>query len=195
MSSPALTKNKQYTFADYLSWSDDNRYEIINGTVKKMIPAPSRLHQKVSVSILKYLINYFDSKTCEVYHAPFNVRLPSSPDGTSDDKIVTVVQPDICAVCDSSKLDDKGCIGAPNLIIEIVCSGSAQKDVVDKFSIYEHAGVWEYWLVYPEEKTVTIFKLTGQGSFNRPNLLGPESVIDCSIFEGLIIPLNTVFNY
>ena len=97
------------------------------------------------------MVNYFKSASCEVYHAPFDVRLPSQPGEPSDDKIITVVQSDICIICDSSKLDDKGCIGAPDLIIEIVSSGTAQKDVVEKFRIYEDAGVREYWLVYPEE--------------------------------------------
>jgi Uma2 family endonuclease len=195
MSSPAITEKKQYTFADYLSWEDDSRYELLNGTVTKMTPAPSRLHQKISVSLLRFLVNNFKSTPCEVYHAPFDVRLPTHPDEISDDKIVTVVQPDICVICDPSKLDDKGCVGAPDLIIEIVSSGSAQKDVVEKFRMYEDAGVREYWLVYPEEKTVTIFKLTETSKYDKPALLGPESTMDCSIFDTLVIPLNHVFDY
>jgi Uma2 family endonuclease len=93
-----------------------------------------------------------------MYHAPFDVRLTTA-DANGDAQIRTVVQPDICVVCDQTKLDDQGCVGAPDWIIEIVSPGNTARDTKTKFDLYEENGVQEYWIVYPGHKTVSAFVL------------------------------------
>jgi Uma2 family endonuclease len=151
--------NRKYTFADYLTWLDDKRRELINGFVKMMTPAPSRLHQKISSEIHGQFWSQLKKQKCEVYHAPFDVRFPSKEGEYNDDKIETVVQPDITVICDKSKLDGKGCIGAPDLIVEIVSHASVKRDVEEKFKLYEKYGVKEYWIVHPNDETVNVFIL------------------------------------
>jgi len=114
-----LDLSKRYTYADYLTWMDEKRREIFNGFVKLMTPAPSRKHQEISFNLTRILGNYLIRKNCKAYHAPSDVRLPKGKT-QKDNEIYTVVQPDIYVVCDLSKLDEKGCLGAPDLIIEIV---------------------------------------------------------------------------
>ncbi|MFW5975088.1 MAG: Uma2 family endonuclease [Bacteroidota bacterium] len=135
---------KKYTYADYLTWMDDIRRELINGFVKLMTPSPSRKHQELSVNFTRIFGNYTFKKGCKVFHAPSDVRLPKNGNTTSDKEIYTVVQPDIYVVCDLDKLDDKGCLGAPDFIIEIVSAQNAKRDVSEKYELYEKHGVKEY---------------------------------------------------
>ena len=132
-----LDLNKRYTFADYLTWMDDKSRELINGFIKMMSPAPRRIHQEVSARLFTQLWEHFSTKDCKVYFAFFDVRFPNNPDETSDEQVYTVVQPDISVICDLTKLDDKGCIGAPDFIIEIISPGTAKRDVEDKYYFYE----------------------------------------------------------
>ena len=144
----SLDLNKQYTYADYLSWLDDKARELINGFIKTMSPAPRIGHAKV----VKNIYRHFDSiltknkGRCEVFFAPFDVRFPKNGE-TAHDKIDTVVQPDICVICDLSKLDDRGCCGAPEMIVEVLSPSTAKKDMTEKFNLYEEHGVKEYWIV------------------------------------------------
>ncbi len=138
--------NKKYTYADYLTWLDDKRCELINGFVHLMTPVPKRKHQKISFLLGNKFYNHINKNNCEVYTAPFDVRLPRRNEIT-DKQIHTVVQPDISVICDLAKLDDRGCIGAPDLIVEILSPATAKKDMNDKFFLYQEAGVKEYWIV------------------------------------------------
>ena len=148
-----------YTYSDYLLWMFQERVELIKGHVLKMSPAPSRVHQSIG-GVLHREISYFlKNKNAYVFFAPFDVRLPRIKSHISDGQILDVVQPDICVVCDSSKLDDKGCLGAPDIIIEIVSPSSIKHDVETKFSLYQEAGVLEYWIVFPSDKAVQQFIL------------------------------------
>ena len=150
-----LDLNKVYTYADYLTWQFDERVELIKGFIRKMSPAPSRKHQTLSLKLSVLLYNFLDKSKCNLFVAPFDVRLPIP----SKKKDTTVVQPDLCIICDESKLDDQGCNGAPDLIIEIISIKNAKHDVDTKFRLYEEAGVMEYWIVYPEEKMVSLYYL------------------------------------
>lgn len=188
----SLDLNKRYSYADYLTWIDDRRRELIDGFVKMMSPAPTRKHQEISKEILLDVGNYLRDKPCKVFHAPFDVRLPQHNE-TGNHEIFTVVQPDICVICDNSKLDERGCIGAPDLIIEIVSPASAQVDTRDKFQIYQDSGVREYWIVFPEEKVIQIFLLTN-GKYELRGMYAGDSKAPISIFDdAFAIELLQVF--
>jgi Uma2 family endonuclease len=188
-----LSKSKRYTYADYQSWADDIRRELINGMVY-FFGAPTRFHSKISTRI-STLLDWFVRKNrgnCEIHHAPFDVRLPKNGE-TVDNEIYTVVQPDICVICDPDKLDDKGCIGAPDLIVEVQSPSTAKRDLNEKFYLYEEAGVKEYWVVFPNDKALTVFLLQENGKFNEGTLYEYEGKVPVSIFKGLKIDLKELF--
>ena len=147
--------NGIYTYADYLMWKIKDRVEILKGKIFKMSPAPAISHQGISFNLSGLFFMYFHNKPCKVFASPFDIVLKNK-DGKED----TVVQPDLCVVCDPEKLaDGKRCLGAPDLVVEILSAGSAQRDLSDKFCLYEEAGVAEYWIVRPSNKEVNIFVL------------------------------------
>ena len=148
-----------YTYADYLLWEFKERVELIKGKIFKMSPAPSRLHQEMSGELYYILSRYFRKKTCRLYAAPFDVRLINFKESTTDNQITSVVQPDLCVICDSDKLDNRGCIGAPDLIIEILSPGNSNREMTLKFDLYEENGVKEYWIVNQSEKIILIYVL------------------------------------
>ena len=156
-----LDLSKQYSYADYLTWTFEDRVELFRGWVKKMSPAPNRLHQQVSFNLSRMVGNYLLEKTCNAYTAPFDVRLigKSIKSANKPEAIYTVVQPDICVICDQSKLDDRGCIGAPDWIIEIVSPGNTKKEIDDKYLLYQENKVREYWIIQPTDETLTVFDL------------------------------------
>ena len=192
---PALTLDmtKRYTYADYLTWKDDVRRELINGFIYLM-SAPVRIHQKISFEINFRLASFVKKRKgkCQIYYAPFDVRLPK--DGANnDDKIYDVVQPDICVVCDLSKLDGKGCLGAPDLIVEVLSPSTAKMDWNKKFNLYEKSGVREYWIVDPIAKLVYIFLLQPDGEYDCGKVYECNQKAPVHIFEGLEIDLNELF--
>jgi Uma2 family endonuclease len=186
--------NKRYTYADYLTWIDDVRRELYDGVIKLMTPAPSRKHQRISTKLTRILDVFLDNKSCEVYHAPSDVRLPKDKKNTTDKTIYTVVQPDLYVVCDLSKLDDRGCIGAPDLIIEIISADYQKRDIKDKFDIYQEHGVREYWIVNPNDENVSVFVLDEKGKFQFNGMYAGDNRIPVHIFNGdLKIDLLDVF--
>jgi len=193
MDTQQLSLNKRYTYADYLTWLDDKRCELIDGFINLMTPAPARKHQYVVRQTLLIFGNYLLKKTCEVYSAPFDVRLPKSIEETDDAKVYTVVQPDLCVICDPSKLDDKGCIGAPDLIVEILSPSTSKKDLSVKYKIYEQAGVKEYWLVNPNDENISVFVLDNTGKYQLNGMYGGDMKIKVSIFKDLEISLEDIF--
>lgn len=190
-----LDLNKRYTYADYLSWQFEEVVELIKGKVFKMSPAPNRNHQRASSNLLRLMFRYFEGNSCQVFHAPFDVRLPLPAHQQSDDKVDTVVQPDISVICDLSKLDHKGCNGAPDWIIEILSKSTAQKDLTEKFGLYQSAGVKEYWIVHPEEQTLLVYHLQEDGQYRmlgqRPFVRGDH--IPVALFTGFEVPVEEVF--
>ena len=153
-----LDLSKTYSYADYLTWKFDEFVELIRGKVMRPRAGASRLHQRYSVRISAEIYQFLKKSTCEVFTAPFDVRLVKSV-VNGDQQIRTVVQPDIFVVCDPTKLDDRGCVGAPDWVIEIVSPGNTAHDTKTKFDLYEENGVQEYWIVYPGHKTITAFAL------------------------------------
>ena len=192
-----LDLNKKYTYADYLTWQFDDMVELIKGKIFKMSPAPNRSHQEISSQLHLIIATYLKKKTCRVYHAPFDVRLPLPPNKQKKDKIDTVVQPDICIVCDLSKLDVQGCNGAPDWIIEILSPATSKKDLTEKFDIYQHAGVREYWIVHPTDGTVIPYRLNQQNKYVplRVTPFAKGELVSVGVFPDLEIDLEEVFTW
>ena len=180
-----------YTYGDYLKWDDDERWELIDGVAYNMTPAPSRFHQQVSAELCTQFVTLLRGGSCKVYSAPFDVRLPEGDE--ADEAVKTVVQPDISIICDPSKLDDKGCKGSPDLIVEILSQATARKDMKEKLLRYERAGVREYWIADPVGKMITVYKRTDGGLFGRPDVYGEEERIKVGILD-LEVDLKTVFS-
>ena len=150
----ALPKEKLYTVDDIYALSDGTRAELIDGVMYMMTP-PGRKHQEL-VSFLHLEIgNFIRNKNgnCKIYPALFAVFL------NEDDR--TYVEPDISVICDESKLDDRGCNGAPDWVIEIVSPSSKRMDYLIKLLKYQKAGVKEYWVVDPERKSVMVYDFAG----------------------------------
>jgi Uma2 family endonuclease len=186
-----LDFSKDYTYADYLKWTFEERLELIKGKLFKMSPAPNRVHQKLSGEIFRELSNYLIGKPCEVYAAPFDVRLPRR---SKDDKdILTVVQPDICVICDPSKLDDRGCIGAPDIVVEILSPGNNKKELQNKYEIYEESGVKEYWIISPQNETFLKYTLAEDGKFQTSHLMTIGDKVTTSILPGFVLELTELF--
>ncbi len=190
-----LDLNKRYTYADYLTWQFDDMVELIRGKLFRMSPAPSRLHQKVSSNLQGLIWLFLRGKQCEVFHAPFDVRLPLPIRNQVNKDIDTVVQPDICVVCDPSKLDYQGCNGAPDWIVEILSPGTSKKDLTEKYDIYQHAGVCEYWVAHPHEGTLLVYLLDEQGQYQllRQTPFTKGEKVPVGIFPGFEIDLGEVF--
>jgi len=189
-----LDLNKRYTYADYLTWMDDKRRELFNGFIRLMTPAPSRKHQEISFNLTGILRNYIIDKGCKGFAAPSDVRLPKDRKKKGDQEIYTVLQPDLYIVCDPSKLDDRGCIGAPDMVIEIVSAKNSKRDIKDKFEIYQHHGVREYWIVNPNDENVTVFVLDENGKYQFVGMYAGDDKIPVNIFNGdLKIDLLEVF--
>jgi Uma2 family endonuclease len=188
-----LDHSQRYTYADYLTWLDDIRRELINGFIHIM-SAPVRIHARLSTKITNRIFNFIEKNKglCEVYHAPFDVRFPA--DGAiEDDKIYDVVQPDVCVICDLSKLDYRGCMGAPDLMVEVLSPSTSKKDKTKKFNLYEKNGVREYWMVDPDKKKVNVFILQTNGKYDSGAEYVPPQSAPVHIFNGLIIDLEELF--
>lgn len=183
-----------YTYADYLTWQWDEMTELIKGKIYKMSPAPGSLHQIVSGEIFRQVANFLRGKRCQVFSAPFDVRLPSSKKSQTDKEITTVVQPDLCVVCDPLKIDARGCMGAPDWILEILSPHTSSKDLREKFDVYEEAGVKEYWVVHAREQTILVYTLSAKGKFEA--MLKPyvrTDRVSSVTLPDLVIDLQEVF--
>jgi len=189
-----LDLSRRYSYADYLTWMDDVRRELYDGFIKLMTPAPSRKHQDLSVTMTVLFGNYLSGKQCKIYHAPSDVRFPKDKTAIGNKQIYTVLQPDLYVVCDLSKLDDQGCLGAPDLIIEIVSPKNSQRDTKDKFLIYQKHGIREYWIVNPNDENVNVFVLDAHGKFQFKGIFAGDDKIPVHVFNGdLTIDLTEVF--
>jgi len=187
-----LDLDKTYTYADYLTWHFQEKLELIKGTIFKMSPAPSTNHQRVSRRLTGIMISAFKNHSCELFIAPFDVRLFDKKKSKLDQEIYTVVQPDLCVICDEAKIDERGAIGAPDLVIEILSPGNSDKEMKYKFDLYEEAGVLEYWIVNPADKTVFIFVLK-ENQFIGMHPLIEEDCIQSKLFPDLDFKLATIF--
>ncbi|UOR04063.1 Uma2 family endonuclease [Hymenobacter aerilatus] len=189
-----LDFTKTYTYVDYLTWRLGEFVELIRGKIWRMSPAPRVRHQTISFNLNTALGVALRGKQCRGFAAPLDVRLTkATPNG--DTAIRTVVQPDICVVCDPAKLDEFDCVGAPDWIIEILSPGSMAHDSKTKFDLYEENEVGEYWMVDPGLKNVIVYVLENgqyqlQGEFYQPGPIPVRTLQSLTlewaeVFEGL----------
>jgi len=178
-----------YTYDDYLTWPVTERWELIHGMPYAMSPAPSRAHQGILFALTVQVGQYLQGKPCRAYPAPFDVRFVNG-DGITD----TVVQPDLSIICDPAKLDAAGCIGAPDVVFEILAPSTAVKDLTVKLPLYEAHGVKEYWVVDPHDTVVMVFNLSSLAQYGRPRIFAPDAKAESLVMQGLVIDLVPVFS-
>ena len=168
-----LDPEAHYTYADYLLWQFQERVELIKGRIRQMA-APNVRHQRISGTLFFELKQFLKNQPCDVFAAPFDVRLPLPAHRVKGNKVDTVVQPDICVICDREKLDERGCIGAPDLIVEILSPGNSRKEMRDKYELYQESGVTEYWVVFPSEQVLQRYILNEEHIYQAqlPNVEG-----------------------
>lgn len=183
-----LDLNKHYTYADYVTWQFKERVELIMGKVFKMSPAPTSYHQHCITVLNASFYNFLRGNKCRVFPAPFDVRLPI--DSRKDNN---VIQPDITVICDESKIQPEGCVGAPDLIVEVVSKSSVKRDLHEKYSLYEKAGVKEYWLVNPNDRSLIIFVLDDQGKYQPAKPLTLGDIATSKTLVGFSLNLDEVF--
>ncbi len=191
MGHPQVTSDQLFSYADYLSWPEDERWEIIEGKAYALA-APSREHQRILRETVLIIGNFLKGKPCEVYMAPFDVVL-DPPFLKNDDK-KNVVQPDISVICDSRKLTEQGCEGAPDWIIEIASPATFRKDLNKKLKLYEKAGVKEYWIVFPKQKSVMVYLLGDDGKYQKNLFFEVPDSIPVQTFADFHIELSEIFS-
>jgi Uma2 family endonuclease len=190
-----LDLNSTYTYADYLSWQFDGAIELIKGKIMAMSPAPSSEHQCIVTNLGGVLYNFFYKKPCKLFYAPFDVRLYDRKKSiVANIDIYSVVQPDLCVICDKTKIDSKGCLGSPDWVIEILSRGNSKKEMQLKYQLYQESGVKEYWLVYPGEKAVHQFVLDEDTEkYQLLAMYSGEDIATPQLFPDCQIDLSEVF--
>lgn len=178
-----------YTYADYLNWDFEEIVELIKGKMFAKAAAPNRRHQAVSMTLSRILSNYLLGQKCKVYAAPFDVRFSKDPDFIIID---SVVQPDISVICDQSKLDEKGCLGAPDLIVEILSPSNSQVELLNKYDLYQEFGVKEYWIIHPVENTLQINVLV-DGVYQPSRLFTSGQKVTSTVLPGFELDMEEVF--
>lgn len=191
MSMSSIKPDIKYTYGDYLKWPDEERWEIIDGVPYSMSPAPSVDHQRISGDIFRQFANYLVGKKCDVFNAPFDVRIAITDE--KDEDVQTVVQPDIVVICDKTKLDQRGYRGAPALVVEILSPSTSKKDLSEKYDLYERSGVKEYWVVFPLDKVLNVYLLDEEGKYQKAGSYEKDDWVKPSIFDDLEIDLSLVF--
>lgn len=188
-----LDPNGTYSYADYLTWRFKERVELFRGKIFKMSPGPNLRHQRIAARLHLQMAGTLEENPCELFFAPMDVRLYNQKKSLLADKeVFSVVQPDLCVICDPAKLiDNRSCNGAPDLVIEVLSPGNTKREMKDKFELYEEAGVREYWLVHPADEAVQIYILDETERF-----IGLQPAVEVAqsvIFPGLNIDLVKLF--
>lgn len=198
MATPKGDKDGLFTYRDYLSWPDGERWELINGVAYNMSPAPVRRHQGILSELSVEFGAHFRGRPCNVYVAPFDVLLPEGTASSADEEVDTVVQPDLVVICDPAKLTKQGCTGAPDLVLEILSPATAFKDMEDKLQVYERHGVREYWIINPANDTLLVYAITPAPKtppvYQKPVLYTAGDTVAPRIFPDLAIDLGRVFD-
>jgi Uma2 family endonuclease len=188
-----LDLTKQYTYADYLAWQIEERLELIKGWVMRMA-SPSVAHQTVSQRVNLNLMLFFGTNDCRVFAAPFDVRFPNQVQSAKTaQNAYTVVQPDLCVICDIKKLDTRGCVGAPDLVVEILSPGNTKKEMKQKYELYQEEGVKEYWIIHPNEKYAVVHTLNNEQKFVASPYFTDDDMLQSLVFPELKIELKNVF--
>ena len=179
--------NGIYSYADYLVWKIKERVELLKGKILEM-SAPSPIHQEISGNLQGALFVFLKNSRCKLYTAPFDVRFPQK----GESQVYTVVQPDLCVVCDLEKIDSKGCVGAPDLVVEILSPGNSKKEMKSKFTLYQEEGVREYWIVDPERELVFVY--VAENKKFRPTLPITDDYVRSTIFPNFSIHTADIFH-
>lgn len=185
-----LDFSKYYTYADYLTWRFSERVELLRGKIVRVAPAPNTKHQRTTGRIFVAVSATLQNQRCEAFIAPFDVRLPVRNDRGKED---TVVQPDITVVCNPDLLTEQGCDGAPDLVVEVLSPGNTKREMNDKFTLYEEAGVQEYWLVHPQDETVIIYSLNEQGTYIGSPFYTNTATVESIVLPGFKLDLTEIF--
>jgi Uma2 family endonuclease len=180
----AIRDRDYHTYTDYLAWPEDCRYELIDGVAYLMAPAPTLDHQDIAGEIYRQIANALEGKPCRAFIAPVDVRLPKA--GEADERVDTVVQPDVLVVCDEAKLDRRGVRGAPDFVAEVLSPATASHDQRLKRQVYERAGVLEYWLVHPADRVLTVYRLV-DGQFGKPDVHELAGQTPIGVLPGITI--------
>lgn len=191
MESTAKNLQQKFSYADYLNWPEGERFELINGVAYDMSPAPGTGHQAVSGELFGIIWQFLKNKKCRAFSAPFDVRLPEMKE-TTDTETFTVVQPDITVICDENKIDERGCKGAPDVVIEILSQSTAYRDETDKLLLYEKHGVKEYWIVNPDAKYIMIYR-NNEKKFGKPEYLHDDDILESRVLTGLSFKLTDIW--
>jgi Uma2 family endonuclease len=184
---PSLT----YTYADYMKWKFLERLELLRGKIFQLAAA-NTIHQKVALRLGSDLHVFLKGKTCQVFIAPYDVRLPVK-NRKRDDQITTVVQPDVSVFCDPAKIDERGACGTPDLVVEILSPSNSQYDVRDKFDVYQEAGVKEYWIVSPMQESVMVSLLQEEGRFGPSTIYKGDDTLHAVTVPGFSVEINQLF--
>ena len=189
-----LDLNKRYTYSDYILWKFQERVELLKGKLFKMA-SPSANHQTTVHNLDGLFWYHLRHKSCQTFPAPFDVRLPLPEHRVTPDKIDTVVQPDLCVICDKSKIKKNNCVGAPDLVVEILSPGNSSKEMKQKYELYEAAGVLEYWIVNVEHRYILVYNLDIEKRKFIAILppLTEEDTLKSRVIDGLEISLSEVF--
>ncbi len=186
--------NGVYTYADYLTWKFEQTVELIKGKIMPMA-APSRRHQGISMVLSVMVYTALKGHKCKAYAAPFDVRLYDRVKSENANKdVYSVIQPDLCIICDLEKLDEKGCLGAPDLIIEILSPGNSSKEMKTKKMLYEESGVKEYLIFDPEHENVFQFYLNEKGFYDIEKIYVDDEILTSIVFPDLSIDLTEIFS-
>jgi len=189
-----LDLNGHYSYADYLTWQFDDAVELIKGKILPVSPAPNVRHQHISMNLGSVLHFYFKKHKCRVFAAPFDVRLYDRKKSVlTNTDIHTVVQPDLCVLCNQELLDEQGCDGAPDWIIEILSKSNTKREMHIKYDLYQESGVGEYWLVYPDNPAIHQFILNEHGSYQFKAMYTHDDIVKPHLFPDLAIDANEVF--
>jgi Uma2 family endonuclease len=189
-----LNLNQIYSYADYLTWHIDEAIELIKGKIMLMSPAPNVEHQRITRKLLVTIDNFLKGKRCEVFPAPFDVRLYNRKKSIlANQDIHTVVQPDLCVVCNPDSLDKQGCNGAPDWIIEILSQGNSKRELKIKYELYQESGVSEYWLVYPEQRAIHQFVLDTENRYQLKQMFTDDDKATPFLLPDLAIDVTELF--
>ena len=186
------THDPRFTYGDYIQWTGDDRWELIDGAARMMSPAPGRWHQDVVLGIGAQARVQLRGGPCRAFVAPFDVRLPATDE---DDAMVdTVVQPDVAVLCDTTKLDAAGARGAPEWIVEVLSPATTSHDRLTKRDLYELHGVREYWIVDPIERDLWIYRLKADGLYGEPETRIAEGRTAVDAVADLVVDWSFVFD-
>lgn len=185
-------ENKLYTYADYLTYPESERIEIIDGHIYSMSAAPTRIHQQIITELIFKIRQYISSNNdpCKIYPAPFDVILKNEDEDINNSK--NIVQPDISVICDKNKLTDKGCTGSPDMIIEVVSPFNPNSDYIRKLNLYDQYKIREYWIVNPMNETILVYKLDKNNQYAAPESYTFKDKIKVGIYDNLEIDFKTL---